>query len=1266
MSAAERMAQEHAISHQAFVETPDEESEPPIFSTGTNENEAPVPSWGPSDAATATGTGKKNKAPLDTQSHELFPELGASASATSKGKGPANAIPTWGSKSGGKDSTNGAAARPVVTPAVTLPGRNVESITIEPHHILPKQELRRPIPDVIRDINRKSRAKITMFSAANGRLKFDATGPQDVAQQALKDLVRQIGIKTTVPISIPQSCRAHIIGKQGSTIKGIQERTGARINLPKLEDTQAGLDDDDDAEIIVNIEGNTLSAASARDEILKIVNERSANTQTKVRGIPAEFYPFIAGPRNARVQGLEEENGVKINVPRHRPFTSQPIPTVPNPGEPLAFSTEDLEEHISLAGDRASVQRARAAIEQLAEDLRRQLKLEQFSVQHGRHQFIIGKQGIPIEEFFADTGCTLLLPLKDDEDLVTVIGPPEKVPDALERAMDLAVGMQCSNIDISRFHRGAPDGAAVHARNVTRYLRKRKEIARLESTYQTHINTPFSEHGALPWEIYSRDGKNSIRAQSEITAIMNGHPPSRIASVPVDPFFHAHISKDVAPRVRENFGVHVVVPEASETGVPVVLVYEGQSDDSSFEVPKTAPSKDEVKLFQKSLEEARKHIIELVSQQEQIDAVSIDVPLKFHERLRRFIKGEQDRRRSEQQIPIRVSSAGTKVTLRGPASAVSTLATKIGEWVEQAKEDEKERGFTLSFDFPQKFANHLIGKGGSNIRDLRDKFDVEIQVQDGKVELKGPKAKAEAAKSHILSLGRNWSDETSHSLKIDSKFHRELIGKEGVQINRLQDRYKVLIFFPRSAKAAASSEDQGTDASSDAGSKPKRQQGPDEVVIRGPSRGADGARDELFSLYQYLKDNSFTATVTIQQKQVPSLIGQGGSALEDLRLSTGAKIDIPADRGAETVEVLVKGTKEQVAAAKKIIEQKKSVFDDTVVKTIDVDRKHHRSLIGPGGSNLRNLVVSAGGSDDRRELARTIQFPKQDADGNSIKVEGPSSVVDKIIEAIQAKVTEWESQVTEVIDVPTDKHRSLIGRGGDVKRQMEAKFEVSIDIPRQGEGKTGVKISGLPEKVQAAKKHIETLVKEQEGETVQVPRAAHHAVSNNGQFFRKLRNDWSVTVDHAGQAIPAKPETTRANGGSLPLITDDEDTASDAHSWTVVQSVTSGEEGDIPWVLRGSAENVEKAKKAIQAALEQASKHDTTGLLVLPDPSTNRFIIGPGGSKVKSIRSQSGCKITVPRENNGEPIEVVGSKEGVEKAKELILAAVREGLNGSA
>ena len=294
-----------------------------------------------------------------------------------------------------------------------------------------------------------------------------------------------------------------------------------------------------------------------------------------------------------------------------------------------------------------------------------------------------------------------------------------------------------------------------------------------------------------------------------------------------------------------------------------------------------------------------------------------------------------------------------------------------------------------------------------------------------------------------------------------------------------------------------------------------------------------------------------------------------------------------------------------------------------------------------------------------------MQFPKAESDGTII-IKDKEDVVDKIIAAINQIVAERESQTTEEIEVPGDKHRSLIGREGDTKKGLEAKFKVSIDIPRQGSGQTSVKITGTPEDVEKAKTHIHGLVKDQEGETVQVPRHLHHNVADNGQFFRKLRNDHQVTVDHTGHKIPPKPAVpanTRANGGgSLPLITDDENDSTDAFSWNIVRTGDSDLDGEIPWILRGRPENLAKARASLEAAIEQAMKNDTTGFLVLPDPRTYRYVIGQGGSKVNNIRKATGCKINVPRDQaKDEAIEILGSAEGVEKAKVLILQAVKEG-----
>lgn len=279
-------------------------------------------------------------------------------------------------------------------------------------------------------------------------------------------------------------------------------------------------------------------------------------------------------------------------------------------------------------------------------------------------------------------------------------------------------------------------------------------------------------------------------------------------------------------------------------------------------------------------------------------------------------------------------------------------------------------------------------------------------------------------------------------------------------------------------------------------------------------------------------------------------------------------------------------------------------------------------------------------------------------------------MVDKIVAAIEAFAGQKENSTTESIEVAPEKHRMLIGRGGEVRRALESQFKIGLDIPKlsqQGPARSQVKLSGQPADVEKAKAHILELVKDQEGETFQVPRRYHQAVSDNGQFFRRLRNDHKVTVDHAGHQPPKRSAALprpQVNGGtSLPLITDDQDSI-DNHSWELIESGESAEEGDIPWILRGSPESVAKARAILEKAIEQAKSQQSQsiGYLVLPDPKTYRFIIGQGGSQINTIRKETGCKISVPRDQSqGSAIEIVGSREGVEEARDIILDVVQNG-----
>ena len=158
---------------------------------------------------------------LDTQSHDLFPELGGP-----KTKQAPNTVPIWGSKkttpaapavvngSSNGVSTNGSSrastpASGVATPtssvgqqpsrlgpqSMALPGRHTERINLDPSQLLSRAQLRKPLPDVIKDINKKLKATVTSHTGDRGILWLTATGPEIPCRQALQEVVAQIGSK---------------------------------------------------------------------------------------------------------------------------------------------------------------------------------------------------------------------------------------------------------------------------------------------------------------------------------------------------------------------------------------------------------------------------------------------------------------------------------------------------------------------------------------------------------------------------------------------------------------------------------------------------------------------------------------------------------------------------------------------------------------------------------------------------------------------------------------------------------------------------------------------------------------------------------------------------------------------------------------------------------------------------------------------------------------------------------------------------------------
>ncbi|EPS41164.1 hypothetical protein H072_4956 [Dactylellina haptotyla CBS 200.50] len=1234
--------------------------------------------------------GKKHQQVFDINSAELFPELGSGGPGKGKGKGPA-APPTWGAKMNGSSTVPASVASFAQhSPKATLPLMSqevTEIMNIDKGDQIPRDQLRRPLSDILKSIIKDTGAKINASSSSTGMLTFITKGKADAVLKAKTSLRRELCRKTQDKIMIPVSTRKHIIGPKGATIQGITQRTGCRVQIPQVEETEVVEDPfaEEEQMVEVALEGDVDGIKMAKAEIQQIVGQKTSHINVKLpfAAFPGQFFPFLAGPHNANINEMEEGKDLKIRIPLYH--TSESSKTFSEPPVP-----------IMLSGEKSAVQEARARLEKHAKQLHNDFESISINIPKPQHRFLIGDRGRAISDILLESGCSVVLPPAHvQHNAVLVVGPKEKIGNGVTAVMNKANSMSFDSIDIARAHAQAFSNEVAmqrqHARDLARYFRKIKEIQRIESLFDVQVSLPKTDvlydlNTGVMIEILGKEKDNVRKAKQEVINIVNTHPPSRLGYTDIEPLLHRHIIGAKGrnlQKIKEDHGVEVLFADEDDQDSQVVLIYDGPTGTQSLPdaVIASAALQAVTELLQKT-----------ASEQADLKTKVLNIPAKYHAKivgpkgttLNAFTGGSDatvkvtvgaPKLKPGQQplTPAQAAAADDTITIRGPSAEVERVAKRITEFVEDTKHNEVLNSYTVTFDFPQKFQKNLVGKGGSNISKYRDELGVQIDLDKENVTIKGIKANVEEAKNRIQKLGKKLEDETTISVMVAPEYHRTIIGQGGKFVKRLEDKYSVRIQFPKAGREDTS--DMASDAGAGAGAgPPAKSQAPNEIVLKGPSKGVKDVKDEIMELIKYEQDHGHSTTLSVPARVLPHIIGAGGKVINQIRDDSGAKIDLPpqGSTDAEMVEVKIKGTKDQVAKAKAAIQASTKEVENQVVKMLNVDKKFHRALIGPGGQTLHAVVVKCGGPSDKSAQARMVRFPHHDVTDNNIKVEGSADVVDKIIKELESIISAEKDKVTIVVDIPTEKHRKLIGREGSVRKEIESTFKVTVDIPRQrpdGETSTGVKIIGGADDVEKAKEHILELTKDQDVQTVSVPKHLHHSISDNGALARTFRNRYNVDIGFSGE-LPPKPKggqqgRKRAADTGLPLITDEPGESASSHSWEIVDnSEASGETGEVNWILRGDADNNAKAIQELKKLIDEEGGKTTTGYLFLPDPSKYRYVVGPGGSQVNSIRKETGCKITIPKEQSDEAIVIKGSKEGVEAAKDIILGLVQGG-NGN-
>ncbi|KAG0312365.1 hypothetical protein BGZ97_011252 [Linnemannia gamsii] len=1203
---------------------------------------------------------------LDLNSISMFPTLGSSATAR-----PA-ATATWGARSkstagklgavGDQRRTPAAAAAATATAAPRVSG----SGNIQERMQIPSIQVpgfgKSTVGDHVKAAMVSSGARIeSTTSQATGLTTFLISGKPEAVAKARLCLRSSFAKKETIKYLVPSSARPHLLGSKGRTLHTIQTKTGVLINIPRREKGETTFEpvtlneDDLDAEeemVPIDIEGDAESIKAAKEEIDSIISKACRITY-RLTTVPATYYPFIAGARNVNIQAIQQETNTRINMPFH--VSSQ--------------DDEDDEDAkdtaIVIQGDRKSIRKAIERIEAHYKEIESTTRVMTINIPKRQHRFLVGTKGVHINEIHAATGCTIEIPPVDStSDSIVVRGPEAELIPALTLIMEKANSSQVESVDVTAIHKPvAGKSKTEHARHVTKYLSARNKLRKIEQDHDgVQISVPRTEgQTAVTIEIVAKTRSEVEAARAKVQEAVKAMTPVLFDTVQVEPLLHRHIvgrKGQNINRLREAHGVEVIVPDSNSDSHEIILA-------------------------------AKQEVDKLANDATDFSTKVLTVPARLHRNVigtkgstLNAIMGLEPTTSVRLGLPRAGSTDATKkagtpaltedsIVIKGPKDEVERVAREILALVEEAKHHQVMNSYTVTFDIPATASPHVIGKGGANINKLTEQFQVKFDLNDRaagaddktrkktgnetmEVTIQGVKKNVETARETIIKMVEQIADATVAKLNIPVAHHSALIGAKGHYVRRLEEKYGVRIQFPK----AADLEDDEDQSKLNV------------VLVSGGKKGVQGAKEELLELLEYEKENNNTVELVVEPKMLPHIVGRSGVKINEIQESSQTKIDIrrstDSDEKAE-VRLVINGSKAGLKQAQKAIQEIIEAQKSQVEELVEINNKHHKILIGQGGSTLREIIAKAGGPSEMSAQAGLVKFQ---SNNNAVLLKGDKTIVEKIKAEMLAMVAEQDSWTTIYIQIPASQHRQVIGPQFLHVKEIENRHNVRIQFPNNKNKKEGgkdaesnaeanaanerVTIKGLRENCEKAKVDLEARIKSSASRSFSIPKRHRQAVFGDGVW--KYRNEFNVVV------VLPRGEGGRNNNGASKRIDADENQVThgltDGLSWELYDMSESAEEGDEAQYtvqLQGTETACEAVEKHLEGLLKKAQA--STHILKIRVPTTyHGLIIGSGGNNIKQIEAESGTSTKIAR--GEELITITGPKEGVEKAKQAILRIV--------
>uniref|UniRef100_A0A8C8VXX5 Vigilin n=1 Tax=Peromyscus maniculatus bairdii TaxID=230844 RepID=A0A8C8VXX5_PERMB len=927
-------------------------------------------------------------------------------------------------------------------------------------------------------------------------------------------------------------------------------------------------------------QGLSIMVSGKLDAVMKARKDIVARLQTQASAtvtIPKEHHRFVIGKNGEKLQDLELKTATKIQIPR----------------------PDDPSNQIKITGTKEGIEKAPLAL------LLDKRAVERLEVEKAFHPFIAGPYNRLVGEIMQETGTRINIPPPSvNRTEIVFTGEKEQLAQAVARIKKIyeekANSFTVSSVSApSWLHRFIIGKKGQNLAKITQQMPK-VHIEFTEGEDKITLEGP-TEDVSVAQEQIEGMVKDLINRMDYV-------------EINIDHKFHRHlIGKSGANinRIKDQYKVSVRIPPDSEKSNLIRIEGDPQG-----------------------VQQAKRELLELASRMENERTKDLIIEQRFH----RTIIGQKGERIREirdkfPEVIINFPDPAQKsdiVQLRGPKNEVE----KCTKYMQKMVADLVENSYSISVPIFKQFHKNIIGKGGANIKKIREESNTKIDLpaensNSETIVITGKRANCEAARSRILSIQKDLANIAEVEVSIPAKLHNSLIGTKGRLIRSIMEECGgVHIHFPVEGS------------------------GSDTVVIRGPSSDVEKAKKQLLHLAEEKQTKSFTVDIRAKPEYHKFLIGKGGGKIRKVRDSTGARIIFPAAEDKDQDLITIIGKEDAVREAQKELEALIQNLDNVVEDYMLVDPKHHRHFVIRRGQVLREIAEEYGGV--------MVSFPRSGTQSDKVTLKGAKDCVEAAKKRIQEIIEDLEAQVTVECAIPQKFHRSVMGPKGSRIQQITRDYNVQIKFPDReenpvhsvepsiqengdeaGEGREAketdpgsprrcdiIIISGRKEKCEAAKEALEALVPVTI--EVEVPFDLHrYIIGQKGSGIRKMMDEFEVNIH-----VPA-PEL----------------------------------QSDII-AITGLAANLDRAKMGLLDRVKelQAEQEDRAlrsfKLSVTVDPKYHPKIIGRKGAVITQIRLEHDVNIQFPDKDDGnqpqDQITITGYEKNTEAARDAILKIVGE------